>query len=149
MGRRPPDYLRSACRLLAARHLMEMKRSTRCRIVTGTLLLNATVATSTAAQDRAAANPAPAYPAETEPVNAARQVDVQPSARDDEVAVRLTRILASTQWFLEPRVAVENGVAFLQGMTTSDNYEKWAGTLAQQMQDVAVFVNQLEAIEGP
>lgn len=128
-----------------------MKSSALRQVVVTMFLLAAlasSLANSTRAQDPPPATPTPAT-TDAEPVNAARQVDVQPFARDGEIADRLTRILDSTQWFVEPRVAVENGVVFLRGKTTSENYKKWAGTLAQQTQDVAVVVNQLEVIEGP
>lgn len=77
------------------------------------------------------------------------RVDVDPLARDDEIAERLTRILEATEWFEEPEVQVDNGVVFLRAKTDRTQYKEWATKLAQQTQDVAAVVNRIEVKEGP
>ena len=75
------------------------------------------------------------------------QVDVQPTARDEEIADRLQGILESTSWFHNPQVSVREGVVFLQGGTEQPEYKDWAGQLAGKTQDVAAVVNRIEVIE--
>jgi small-conductance mechanosensitive channel len=74
-------------------------------------------------------------------------VEVNPTARDEEIAARLQNILDSTEWFDAPGVTVENGVVFLSGRTSQDSYRAWAGELASKTRDVAAVVNQIEVAE--
>ncbi len=92
---------------------------------------------------------APSTPVAPAPTAAApKPVDVEPLAHDDEIATRLTGILESTQWFGTPRVRVENGVVFITGTTTKEDYKQWASTLAERTQDVVAVVNRLEVVSG-
>ena len=75
------------------------------------------------------------------------KVDVNPIARDDEIASRLTRILDSTDYFVSPEVMVENGVVFLKGEAREPEYRSWAGDLARNTQDVAAVVNRMNVAE--
>lgn len=75
------------------------------------------------------------------------QVDVQPQAEDSEIRDRLTGILTSTGWFAESDVDVNDGVVFLRGRTESDEYKRWAGDLARNLQDVTAVINQIEVTE--
>lgn len=75
------------------------------------------------------------------------QVEVEPTARDEEIAERLTSILRSTEWFVAPSVRVREGVVFLNGRTQREEYREWAGTLARNTQDVVAVVNRIELIE--
>jgi small conductance mechanosensitive channel len=77
------------------------------------------------------------------------QVDVQPTAQDEEIAERLVRILDATGWFMNPRVRVQDGVAFLDGQTYRETRREWAGNLARNTQDVVAVVNRIEVVLGP
>ena len=81
------------------------------------------------------------------PIQAPGRIDVQPTARDEEIRARLESILEATGWFQNPQVEVRNGVVFLNGQTTTEEYKTWAGDLARNTQDVAAVVNQIEPIE--
>jgi small-conductance mechanosensitive channel len=77
------------------------------------------------------------------------QVDVQPLAQDEQIDERLTRILEATEWFVSPVVVVRDGVVFLDGQTTTEDYRVWAGNLARNTQDVVAVVNRIEIIPQP
>ncbi|MGD9644650.1 MAG: mechanosensitive ion channel domain-containing protein [Pirellulales bacterium] len=87
-----------------------------------------------------AASTAPATP---------KPVDVEPLALDSDISARLTRILESTEWFNTPRVEVENGVVFLTGTTTKEEYKQWATSLAERTQDVVAVVNRIKIPNQP
>ncbi len=78
-----------------------------------------------------------------EPSQAPNEVNIQPSARDDEIRARLLRILNATGWFVNPQVEVNEGVVFLSGDANTSDYRKWAGDLARNTQDVVAVVNQM------
>ncbi len=82
-----------------------------------------------------------------EPLEAPERVDIQPIARDEEIETRLLEIYTATGWFVAPQVRVQDGVAFLNGQTQTEEFKKWAGDLARNTQDVAAVVNQIEIIE--
>ena len=73
-----------------------------------------------------------------------QRVDVQPEARDPEIAERLQGILEATGWFEDSAVHVEEGVVFLTGTADSMQHREWAGDLAGNTQDVVAVVNKLE-----
>ncbi|CAK9092835.1 Large-conductance mechanosensitive channel [Durusdinium trenchii] len=77
------------------------------------------------------------------------KVDVQPLARDEEIEARLSQILKSTEWFSNATVDAENGVVFIQGETSQQQYKEWATKLAQQTQDVVAVVNRVDVVSGP
>lgn len=85
-------------------------------------------------------------PAAEELPEAPAQVDVQPVAQDNQIDERLTGILQATEWFVAPRVAVRDGVVFLDGQTYREEYREWAGNLARNTQDVVAVVNRVEVI---
>jgi small-conductance mechanosensitive channel len=74
------------------------------------------------------------------------KVDVKPKALDYEISQRLENILKSTNWFLDPRVNVKDGVVFLEGATRTNEYKKWAGELAHKTQDTVAVVNQIQVM---
>jgi small conductance mechanosensitive channel len=76
-------------------------------------------------------------------------VEVNPTARDEEIASRLQSILEATDWFAASQVSVENGVVFLSGRTGQDSYRAWAGELASKTRDVVAVVNRIEVEERP
>jgi len=53
-----------------------------------------------------------AVEAETSASQAPAKVDVEPIARDDEIAERLNEILAATKWFNNADAEVQDGVVF-------------------------------------
>lgn len=85
-------------------------------------------------------------PKET-PSQAPERIDVKPMARDHEIRERLEDILKATGWFTAPEVRVNDGVVFLEGMTETGEFKKWAGDLARNTQDVVAVVNQIELKE--
>ena len=87
--------------------------------------------------------PAPS-PAEADLATAPAKVDVKPVSRDEDIRKRLQSVLDATEWFVEPRVRVEEGVVFLTGRAESDELKKWAGDLARNTQDVAAVANRME-----
>lgn len=108
-------------------------------------LIAATVATPTIAQGTPNATPTPS--ADDTPLEPPEQIDVQPTARDDQIRERLQSILMATGWFDNPEVQVQEGVVFLNGATDSEEFKRWAGDLSRNTQDVAAVVNQITIIE--
>ena len=86
-------------------------------------------------------------PAPEDTLAAPDRVQVEPLAKDEEIAGRLLTILQATEWFQEPAASVRDGVVFLDGRTTRDAYKQWAGDLARNTQDVVAVVNRIEVIE--
>ncbi|MEO8380656.1 MAG: mechanosensitive ion channel family protein [Acidobacteriota bacterium] len=93
----------------------------------------------------------PAAVQQTEPSDelpaAPSKVDVNPVAHDQAIQERLQRVLVATGWFSNPRVRVEEGVAFLNGETESGKLRNWAADLARNTQDVVAVVNRIEVRE--
>ncbi len=77
------------------------------------------------------------------------KVDVKPVARDEEIRMRLQRVLEATDWFTDPQVRVEEGVVFLNGRVGSADLKKWAGDLARNTQDVVAVANRMEVPDPP
>ncbi len=80
-------------------------------------------------------------------LEAPEQVDVQPVARDEEIAERVVTIMRATEWFRNPSVTVRDGVVFLDGQTLDEEYRTWAGNLARNTQDAVAVVNRIEIIQ--
>jgi small-conductance mechanosensitive channel len=78
---------------------------------------------------------------------APKEVDVQPTARDEQIRERVLNILQATTWFRAPQVKVREGVVFLDGQTTLKEYKTWARNLASNTQDVVAVVNRIEIME--
>ncbi|HBL41888.1 mechanosensitive ion channel family protein [Gimesia sp.] len=95
------------------------------------------------AQEKTPDEPTETPPA-TERLTAPKAVNVTPEVADSEISTRLTRILKATEWFEEPRVEVQEGVAFLSGSTDDEKYRQWAGELSRNTQDVVAVVNRIE-----
>jgi small conductance mechanosensitive channel len=72
------------------------------------------------------------------------KVEIHPVAKDDEIRQRLADILATTGWFREPEVAVQEGIVFLRGTTENVESRQWAGNLAKNTEGVVAVVNQIE-----
>lgn len=72
------------------------------------------------------------------------KVEVQPVAKDDEIARRIVNILKTTSWFGEPKVSVQEGIVFLKGTTENEESRQWAGDLAKNTEGVVAVVNQIE-----
>jgi small-conductance mechanosensitive channel len=82
-------------------------------------------------------------PAE-EPAPPKRPVRVVPDATDAEIARRLQGIMEATGWFRNPRVAVRDGVVFLDGAAETADHRQWAGALAENTQGSVAVVNRIE-----
>ena len=78
----------------------------------------------------------------------AEQIKVQPIANDQAIDQRLTNILQATGWFSDIAVQVDEGVVFLDGQSSSEDYRIWAGKLAGKVTDVVAVVNRIEVIDG-
>ena len=74
------------------------------------------------------------------------QVEVQPPARDEQIAARLQSILELTGWFTATALTVEDGVVFLEGDTEQAVYKDWAGELAGKTEGVVTVVNQIVVV---
>ncbi len=83
-----------------------------------------------------------------EKTQVAEQIKVQPIANDQAIDQRLTNILQATGWFSDIAVQVDEGVVFLDGQSSSEDYRTWAGKLAGKVTDVVAVVNRIEVIEG-
>ena len=86
-------------------------------------------------------------PSEDETPEAPKQVDVEPIARDEQIAKRLRSILAEirnkTDWFSDTDASVADGVVFLSGEATDEEYRRWAGDLARNTEAVVAVVNRM------
>lgn len=89
---------------------------------------------------------APAQPEEDDTPPTPARVDVAPGVQDEQIRVRLERILDATDWFEQPEVDVREGVVFLRGATTREQYKKWAGDLARNTEGVTAVVNKVEIV---
>lgn len=85
-------------------------------------------------------------PDEREP-EAPEKVEVQPLAQDEQIQSRLQNILNEirdkTDRFSSAEVSVEDGVVYLSGEATEEEYRTWAGDLARNTQDVVAVVNRM------
>lgn len=72
-----------------------------------------------------------------------KEVRVEPIARDSAIAERIQRILTSTTWFQNARVAVSDGVVFLDGRTESLEHRRWAARLAENTEGTVAVVNRI------
>ena len=99
---------------------------------------------------RAFAQPSPTTT--TEPVAASpkkapeapQKVEVVPEAQDTEIVRRLRDIYQATGWFTDVKVAVRDGVVFLEGRTKEDVYKTWAEQLRKNTQGVVAVVNRMQ-----
>ena len=85
---------------------------------------------------------------ESEVPEAPAEVSVSEVVEDHEIDTRLQEILASTDWFANEGVEVENGVVFLTGTTSDEKYRKWAAELAGKTEDVVAVVNRIKVISS-
>lgn len=78
-----------------------------------------------------------------------KEIAVQPTAPDEQIAMRLRNILQATEWFEQPQVRVKEGIVFLQGATTREEHRVWAGNLARNTQSVVAVVNRIILTRPP
>ena len=71
-------------------------------------------------------------------------VAVIPQAGDPQIAARLQRILESTGWFKQPRVAVRDGIVTLEGKTATIEHQQWAGALAEKTEGAVAVINRID-----
>ncbi len=93
--------------------------------------------------------PATQSPEGTQTPAAPKTVEVNPTAGDAEITARIKGILQATHWFREPSVRVDEGVVFLEGRTTEEDYKQWAGKLAANTKDVVAVVNRISVTQRP
>ena len=74
---------------------------------------------------------------------APEKVDIAPEATDDEIERRLNSILEASKRFESPKVTVDDGVVFLEGVAKEEEFKLWATDLANRTQDVAAVVNRM------
>ena len=115
------------------------------------VLFFAITATHILAQDAAptADDVAAEVTGETDEVDVAKQVEVDPINSDEKIANRLREILAATGWFIAADVEVDRGVAFLSGEADSQKHADWAEATAMNTSDVVAVVNQLNIADKP
>lgn len=111
------------------------------------VLLFCLMANSSPVRAQTGPGPTPTPASAGELSQAPDEVDIQPSARDDEIRARLLRILNATGWFINPQVEVNEGVVFLSGDAKTTETRTWAGDLARNTQDVVAVVNQMNLTE--
>lgn len=76
-------------------------------------------------------------------ITSSHPVAISPSATDTEIADRLLGILEATGWYDKPRVEVQQGVTFLDGLSDTPDHGRWAGTLAGNTEGVVAVVNRI------
>lgn len=75
-------------------------------------------------------------------------ISVVPRASDTEIAARLRDILEATGWYDAPRVSVQDGVAFLDGIADTQDHARWAASLAGNTEGVVAVVNRIAVEAG-
>ncbi|MEL7088853.1 MAG: BON domain-containing protein, partial [Planctomycetota bacterium] len=107
----------------------------------------------TAQPDNNAAAPSPpdtAAPAEPGELETSDQtVKIKADAEDEQIAGRLRRILDASGRYENLAVSVRDGIVFLEGTTTQEDYRAWASDLAGRTEDVVAVVNNLELDPPP
>lgn len=76
-------------------------------------------------------------------------VKVRGSANDGDIRDRLTDIFDASNRYETLNIQVRDGIVFLTGTTSDNDYKTWAGDLARRTQDVVAVVNNLEVVEPP
>lgn len=82
-------------------------------------------------------------------VDVAKEVQVNPVNSDDRIETRLLEIMEATNWFVDPAVKVDRGVAFISGTADSKKHQEWAEATAMNTSDVVAVVNQVNVAEQP
>lgn len=98
------------CSLIACGLLLMSSAMTFAQIVTGDADQSADTGDVETADEEAPSTPV--------------DVEVAPVAEDHEIEVRLTHILQATERFTDPEVTVDEGVVFLTGATTKDEFQE-------------------------
>lgn len=70
-------------------------------------------------------------------------VDVDDAPSDDRVAQRIGEILEATEWYDSVSVRVDDGIAFIDGHTTTEDRKIWARDLAAKTNGVVAVVNRI------
>ncbi|MCV3272763.1 mechanosensitive ion channel domain-containing protein [Roseobacter sinensis] len=83
-------------------------------------------------------------PTQAEPISTEQQVDIEPVAADDRIADRIARILRATGWYRDVAVEVDEGVAFLDGVSETEAQRTWAQNLAAKTTGVVAVVNRIQ-----
>ncbi len=73
-----------------------------------------------------------------------KEVAVAPGVADSQIANRLQRILTASEWFSHLSVKVDEGIAFIDGKTETEERKEWARQLALRTEGVVAVVDRLE-----
>lgn len=106
------------------------------------------------AQQVPPAGPADNAPAEplTEPGDVQstdQQVTLDHQVDDGRIAERLRDIYQASGWFDSLSVQASDGIVFIDGRTTSEEYRDWAGQLARRTEGVVAVVNRIDVDAPP
>ena len=82
-------------------------------------------------------------------VTVADAIEIDPVNSDESIAERLTEILHATEWFIDPTVRVDRGVAFLSGQADTVKHAEWAEATAIATTDVVAVVNNIDTAAKP
>ncbi|QEG00227.1 Small-conductance mechanosensitive channel [Stieleria maiorica] len=85
----------------------------------------------------------------TQNVEVAKEVQVDPVTSDQQIAERLSEIMAATNWFDSPAVKVDQGVVFLSGTADTLKHQQWIESTAINTSDVVAVVNRVKVAERP
>lgn len=85
----------------------------------------------------------------SEEVDVAKEVQVDPINSDERIEARLLEIMEATNWFIDPAVKVDRGVAFVSGTADTKKHQEWAEATAMNTSDVVAVVNRVKVAEQP
>lgn len=83
----------------------------------------------------------------SEPAMPEQAVTIEPVARDEAIEERIGRILEATGWYRSPRVEVDEGIVFLDGIAGSQEQRTWARDLAARTEGTVAVVNRIDVRE--
>jgi small conductance mechanosensitive channel len=87
--------------------------------------------------------------ADAAPITTPDRVEIDPTAEDHQIEMRLSRILKATEWYSQVDVKVDEGVVFLTGLASREEHRKWATELATKTRDVVAVVNRMTVAQQP
>lgn len=75
-------------------------------------------------------------------------VQIDAVASDDDIQQRLERIYATTRWYQDLEVRVDEGVVFLRGTCIRSDQCEWATNLARRTEGVVGVANQMQVSDS-
>ncbi|NRC56479.1 BON domain-containing protein [Neoaquamicrobium sediminum] len=82
-----------------------------------------------------------------EPTAPEQAVTIEPVARDEAIEERISRILEATGWYRSVKIAVDEGIVFLDGIAGSREQRTWARDLAARTEGTVAVVNRIDVRE--